>query len=164
MNRIVKGLRTKAGLTSLAVAFFPIISLIVSFLLLGDSSQESQAAPARESGGLSIWILIALSMAILILAIKLAAILGNVMGWYYGWLLHILELNFALFFVGIAIILSIFTTEFSVEGGIKVVIGLCCLAINIKLKALWIGRDVRERFDVARMTHSEYSGPYLSDK
>lgn len=164
MNRLVKCFRTKVGWISLAVAFLPIISLIVSFMLLGGSAPESKGAPIDESAGMSILMLLALSIGVLILAIKLAAVLGNVMGWYYGWLLHILELNFVLFFVGIAMILSILTSDFSVEGGIKVVIGLSCLVINIKLKALWLGLEVRERFDVARATHSEYSGAGFVDK
>lgn len=164
MNRIEKCFRTKVGWISLAVAFFPIISLVASFLLLGGSPQEPKGAPESDSGGLSLGILLVFFMAFLIVAIKLAAVIGNVMGWYYGWLLHILELNFVLFFVGIAMILSILTSEFSVEGGVRVVIGLCCLVINIKLKALWLGRDVRVRFDVARMTHSEYSNACFLDK
>lgn len=164
MNRFVKCFRTKAGWISLAVAFFPLTSLIVSFMLMGGNSPESNGAPGSERAAMSIWVLLALSMGVLMLVIKLAAVLGNVMGWYYGWLLHILELNFVLFFVGIAMILSILTSDFSVEGGVRVAIGLCCLVINIKLKAAWVGREVRERFEVGRMMHSEPSGAYSSDK
>lgn len=164
MNRVTTCFRTKIGWVSLAVAFIPLISLIASFLLLGGSPQEPKGASASESSDLNMWVVLGLSVVFLILAIKIAAVIGNVMGWYYGWLLHILELNFVLFFVGITIILSIFTTELSVEGAIRVVIGLCCLAINLKLKALWTGRELREHFDVTRMTHSEYSGACFLDK
>lgn len=148
MSRVFKNLHNKPILSSCLLAFFPWVSLVFSFIILGEAPKEPGPAAEPEGSLIGLFILFG------ILLFKFSLLAAAIKKRYFAWVYHILELNFILFFYGIAVVIAVLTIDLNLTGALKISISLLCLFINIQLRSLWIGRSVRERFDVARITHS----------
>ncbi|MFL0805291.1 MAG: hypothetical protein K6L81_16385 [Agarilytica sp.] len=132
------------------VALFPILSFLVCMSLLGGSSEDVQAQPASNEAPPSIILVL---VAILFLA-KFVALVSLVRRWYYGWIYHLLEVNFLLFVFGLLIVIKILTTPLGVSGGVGIALSLASLYVDLYLKQQWLGRNARDYFNVSRLTHA----------
>ncbi len=146
----IKEAASRPKVLSWLMAFFPIFSLLICMSLLAGKAQDVQAQPVSNEGPPAIILLL---MAILLLA-KCTALVAVVRRWYYGWIYHLLELNFLLFIFGLLIVIKILTTPLGVLGGVGIVLSLASLYVDLNLKKLWLERSAKDYYYVGRLTHA----------
>jgi len=115
-----------------AIALFPLLSvgLGVMFLEKPPSSPPDVTNKVSEVN-ISLSHLAAL---LVIVGVKLAAVIGIWRRVYFSWLFHALELSVVCFFLGLIIVVAIFSLPFNIFGLAKLVLLFfalaCCLALK----------------------------------
>ncbi len=146
----IKEIASRPRVLSWLMAFFPIFSLLICMSLLAGKSQNVQAQPVPNEGPSAIILLL---MTVLLVA-KFTALVAIVRRWYFGWIYHLLEMNFLLFVFGLLVVIKILTTPLGILGGAGIVLSLLSLYVDINLKKLWLEREARDYFGVGRLTHA----------
>ncbi len=146
----IKAVVSRPKVLTWLVALFPILSLLACMFLLAAQPEDSQPQTDSSKGPP---IIILLLLAIFLVA-KFIALAAVVRRWYYGWIYHLLEMNFLLFVFGLFIVIKILTTPLGLLEGVGIALSLVSLFVDLYLKQRWLGKDAKDYYDVSRLTHA----------
>ena len=138
--------KTKSRLTAILITFFPLLSLIIAIGLManGDGEKSTAAANSETASPPLLIILLGLSL----LATKIFAVISSIRLHYFGWVYHVLELHIVIFLLGLIVVLSTFNQSWDITGAIKLILAFLLTAVNLELKALWMGKRIQSSFRV----------------
>ncbi len=154
--------RQRSLVLAIFMGLFPLLSVLLCLDLLlpfaeqNTVAQSAQPVTQREipgqplGGGSSSenigWLpLVPIFLALLA---KLAAIVGNVRRWYYGWVFHSIEIHLVIFIHVLLIVISVFSLPLTLVGLFKFLLLFMLLITNFQLQSYWSGRKVRDLYRV----------------
>lgn len=147
------GTRKYHSLVFFLATIAPLMTVVLSVMILSGGGEPEQVAASaggsEERAAPGVGALVIFSIPLLILLSKIAAIVGIWLRWYFTWLFHALEVQLVTFIMGLIVVISAFSIEFSLIGFVKLISIFALLLVNLMLRRFWNTKPVRERYGVS---------------
>lgn len=142
----------------LGVAFLPILTALFSIVLVSGASDELQQKAVADNASSSPGVLsaIILMIGIALALSKITAIVGIWLRWYFTWIFHAVEVQLITFIMGLVVVISAFSLEFTLQGLAKLLSIFLFLYVNMLVREFWNGKRVRDSFYVNYFSGSHH--------